>query len=79
MSKREMSGVEGILYHQKFENYTFGELLEAMESDPDVDGAVIGGFSHRIKCYTQAIEQGVLTAEEARKLERLPLLSNEKQ
>ena len=55
-------------------DYTLGDILELMDSDPDIDGAVIGNFAIRMDCYAKGVDGGFLTVDEVRKLERLPKL-----
>lgn len=55
-------------------NWTFGELLEKVGIEDGVNGALMGDFAYRAKCYALGIEYGFLTPREVRKLELLPEL-----
>ena len=76
MSKKVITDVmDRVLANQNMPDYTIGEILELMETDPDIDGAIIGGFSTRMQCYADGLAAGILTLDEVRKLEKLPKLT----
>lgn len=79
MSKEARNMFDQFAANQEMPNYTIGDILELMETEPDIDGTIIGGFSQRMQCYSHGLENGFLTVDEVRKLERLPQLSNDKE
>ena len=74
MSKKPLDILDQVHAINTRPNYTIGDILELMDSDPDIDGAIIGSFTERMDCYAKGINGGFFTVDEVRKLERLPKL-----